>query len=106
MFYYCLTLNPCKNRPRVHMDKVYYFNTPGFRVRLSETKNAGFRVIYLLFSYTLGLELKKQKFLKSAKNWIPSAIRKHGGSIRCQPSRVHAILALSNARCPKASEGQ
>ena len=88
MFYYCLTLNPCKNRPRVHMDKVYYFNTPRFRVRPSETKNAGFRVLFLLFSYTLGLEVQKQKFLKGAQNWIPSVICNNGGSIRCQPSRV------------------
>ena len=82
MFYYCLTLNPCKNRPRVHMDKVYYFNTPRFRVRPSETKNAGFGVIFLLFSYTLGLEVQKQKFLKGAKNCKPPLFVEKKVSIR------------------------
>ena len=85
MFYYCLTLNPCKNRPRVHMDKVYYFNTPRFRVRPSETKNAGFCVIFLLFSYTLGLEVQKQKFLKSVKNCKPPRLEQQWASLRHLP---------------------
>ena len=49
---------------------MYYFNTPGFRVKAPESKNQDFGVIYLLFLIIAEIFMKKQKFLTGAKTCI------------------------------------